>query len=390
MNPFSLLVDSDDQEDGVELPEVNIDADEAIDAISNERRRWVLQEVAASDSLTELGEIATERARLEVGHEPSTSERKRVYVALYQTHLPKLASIGAVDYNDTHGIVKASDQTDALAELASVIIEACQADHGPDIRADGSGYVCDDCGEGFDTLTELRLHEKDDCRARAVYGQFDPDSPNVEDEIAPALLTCQECGGSNHDIQFEETASFADGDYHLIVEFECQHCAFENENRVVMEGVDRDDLDDLPEHLQPEDPELATDGGTTGAQGAIDHDFGENEKETREILDENLRGIKRAPEPGDVAIDLVTRQIVFVDCVVADTIIEYYDAEEFDLRSYKTHPYLPIRLDDTVYGVVYVERSVEGIHNAGDIYPTPRGRLARVPVEQATPKWGDD
>lgn len=122
-------------------------------------------------------------------------------------------------------------------------------------------------------------------------------------------------------------------------------------------------------------------------QGAIDHDFDDAERDPMEVLEQNIKeatgGYHAVPRPDDVAIDLVTRQIVYVDCVLADTVVEYFEREDFDLWSYKNHPYLPVRPDDTVYGVVYVERSVEGLHKPGKIYPTPRGRLARVPVELA-------
>ena len=107
-------------------------------------------------------------------------------------------------------------------------------------------------------------------------------------------------------------------------------------------------------------------------------------------MKEATEGHPAVPRPDDVAIDLVTRQVVYIDSILADTVVEYYEEKDFDLWSYKSHPYLPVRPDDTVYGVVYVERSVEGIHNAGKIYPTPRGRLAKVPVERAVAMRGDD
>lgn len=126
---------------------------------------------------------------------------------------------------------------------------------------------------------------------------------------------------------------------------------------------------------------------TDGPEGAVDNDYDDAARDTEEILQQNIKeatgGYHAVPRPGDVAIDLVTRQVVYVDSVLAETVADYFEAEGFDLWSYKTHPYLPVRPDDTVYGVVYVERSVEGLQNAGKIYPTPRGRLARVPVELA-------
>lgn len=156
---------------------------------------------------------------------------------------------------------------------------------------------------------------------------------------------------------------------------------------------DEEDVTAVPD-VDPDRSEIRTDGGEltrdSSTSGAIDHDFDEHQRDVRDQLDENLKGIRRAPGPGDVCIDLVTRQVVSVETIEADTVLEYYEEEGFDLRSYKANPYLPVTLEDTVYGVVYCERSVDGIHSAGKVYPTPRGRLARIPTEQAESIRGDD
>lgn len=118
-----------------------------------------------------------------------------------------------------------------------------------------SERACDACGETFRTLSRLRLHERDDCPQRETYDELDPNSPDVDLQAAEGLLTCRDCGRENPNADFAETASFANGDYHLIVEFGCRHCGFENENRIVMTGIDRDDLDRLPPHLRPTEAE---------------------------------------------------------------------------------------------------------------------------------------
>lgn len=120
------------------------------------------------------------------------------------------------------------------------------------MSSDGDGHVCDACGDSFETLTRLRLHEKDDCPERETYSEIDPDSSDPGQQAAEGMLTCRNCESQNPNADFDETASFDGDDYHLIVEFECAFCGFENENRVVMTGVDADDLDRLPAHLQPE------------------------------------------------------------------------------------------------------------------------------------------
>jgi len=152
---------------------------------------------------------------------------------------------------ETCGVIKRGD----LEEVGDAI-EDHEQFHDVRIQrvaTDGSGHVCEGCGETFRTLTHLRLHERDDCPERQTYDQIDPDGANADLQAAEGLLTCRRCGQENPNADFEETPSFADGDYHLIVEFDCRHCGFENENRVVMEGIDREDLGRLPAHLRPDE-----------------------------------------------------------------------------------------------------------------------------------------
>lgn len=116
-----------------------------------------------------------------------------------------------------------------------------------------SDRTCGACGESFATLTKLRLHEKDECPQRETYAEIDMDSPDRGLQGAEELLTCRNCAAVDENADYEQTASVADGDYHLIVEFTCRVCGFENENRVVGEGIDASRLTQLPPHLQPDD-----------------------------------------------------------------------------------------------------------------------------------------
>lgn len=120
------------------------------------------------------------------------------------------------------------------------------------------------------------------------------------------------------------------------------------------------------------------------SEGAIDRDWSESERSTEETLAAAVEETGREPETGGVAVDLVTRQPLFIRSIAADTVVEYYEQEEFDLLSYKTHPYLPVRMDDTVYNCVYITGNPEQAHKIGNEYAFPRGRLMTVPV------WGDD
>lgn len=122
-------------------------------------------------------------------------------------------------------------------------------------------------------------------------------------------------------------------------------------------------------------------------EGAVDHDFDEGELDHAERLAKDFKEAvgdvptHRQLGSGDLAIDLVTRQVLLIREKAAESVVEYYDEEGFDLTSYKQHPWLPVRSSDPVFSCVFVASSVEGLHNNGKEYDYPAGRLARVPTE---------
>lgn len=121
------------------------------------------------------------------------------------------------------------------------------------------------------------------------------------------------------------------------------------------------------------------------SDGAIDRDWDDAEPDYEEQLAEAFADVQTEPMPGGIAIDLITRQVLFVRRVVADSLAVYYEENGFDLATYKQHVYLPVRPDDTVYECVFAG-DLDGLHTARKTYDYPRGRLAHVPVEQA---WTD-
>ena len=121
---------------------------------------------------------------------------------------------------------------------------------------------------------------------------------------------------------------------------------------------------------------------------AIDHDFDDAEQTYDEQIEAALSDINTRPLDGGVAIDIVTRQAVFVRQRVADTCREYYDAEGFDLVTYKMHPWLPgIGPENTVYECSYIDGNPQNAHNQGKTYDFPSARLMHLPVELA---WNDE
>jgi hypothetical protein len=126
---------------------------------------------------------------------------------------------------------------------------------------------------------------------------------------------------------------------------------------------------------------VATDGGV---EGAVDNDFEDAEQSYDEQVAEALADVPTEPLEGGVAIDLVTRQAVFVRRAVAETCREYYHEEGFDLVTYKMHPWLPgIGPDNTVYECVYVDGNPQNAHKPGKTYDFPAARLIALPVAMA-------
>lgn len=88
-----------------------ISQNRAFDILSNARRRFILSYLSKSDGPVELRELADEVARWETGSDSlSRKERKRVYVSLYQTHIPRLNDAGVIDYDSESGLVQLVDR----------------------------------------------------------------------------------------------------------------------------------------------------------------------------------------------------------------------------------------------------------------------------------------
>ncbi len=82
--------------------------DELFEVLYNSRRRTVLKYLFENGAST-TGDIAEHIAALEndtTVQRLSSSERKRVYVGLYQNHLPMMDDVGALDYDKNRGTVQ--------------------------------------------------------------------------------------------------------------------------------------------------------------------------------------------------------------------------------------------------------------------------------------------
>lgn len=91
--------------------------DVIFELLKNRRRREVLAYLLEAEETVTLGELAEQIAAWENDTDVnalSSDQRKRVYVALYQTHLPKMDDAGIVDYDQDRGLISLSDNADLL------------------------------------------------------------------------------------------------------------------------------------------------------------------------------------------------------------------------------------------------------------------------------------
>jgi hypothetical protein len=83
--------------------------DVLFDLLSNWRRREALRYLEANGGEADLGDVAEYVAAKEndtVVEALSSRQRKRVYIGLYQSHLPKMDDAGVVDFEKRRGTVE--------------------------------------------------------------------------------------------------------------------------------------------------------------------------------------------------------------------------------------------------------------------------------------------
>ena len=91
----------------------DLELGEVFEQLQNERRRQVIQLLKEQeDGVTTLDVLAEHIAAAENDIEIaqlSSSQRKRVYIGLYQCHLPKMDDFGVIEYDKNRGRVELQD-----------------------------------------------------------------------------------------------------------------------------------------------------------------------------------------------------------------------------------------------------------------------------------------
>lgn len=125
-----------------------LEPDDLFHSLQNERRRRVLRVVtAAGDETLAMGAIAESIAAVEnecPEHLVSSNQRKRVYIALYQNHLPQLDDMGLVEYDQGRGKVAAGPalaQAVAFLEMTAAADAQGESDDEVDDGAEAAGQA---------------------------------------------------------------------------------------------------------------------------------------------------------------------------------------------------------------------------------------------------------
>jgi DNA-binding transcriptional ArsR family regulator len=103
--------------------EPELSKDKIFHLLQTPRRRHVLRYLKRHEGTGEMRDIAEQVAAWE--NETSvqaltSDERQRVYIPLYQSHLPKLDEEGIIEYNQSRGTVKRTKLADQLDRYLTV------------------------------------------------------------------------------------------------------------------------------------------------------------------------------------------------------------------------------------------------------------------------------
>jgi len=91
--------------------------DTVFEILSNSRRRFMLSYLNEHDGPVDLMELANEIAAWEnetTVDELTDKQSKRVYVSVYQTHVPKLEATGLIDYDSDSGLIELSERASEI------------------------------------------------------------------------------------------------------------------------------------------------------------------------------------------------------------------------------------------------------------------------------------
>lgn len=133
--------------------ESDIDRDELFHLLQNERRRRALDYLRRQDGPIRMREVVDHVAAAEHDTSPEalrSDERKRVHIALYQSHLPKLDQVGVIDYDQDRGTITRTP----LANQLDPYLEAATGERTAEITEETAETSVDDASPASGSKTE--------------------------------------------------------------------------------------------------------------------------------------------------------------------------------------------------------------------------------------------
>jgi len=125
--------ESEDEEESLSL-------DIVFGILSNRRRQLVLEYLRDNDGEATTGELAEHIAAIEndtTVQQLNAQQRKRVYIGLYQSHLPKMDDVDVIDFNQSRGRVSPGRHVEPLYEYLDVANDdEGESDEGENIPQD--------------------------------------------------------------------------------------------------------------------------------------------------------------------------------------------------------------------------------------------------------------
>lgn len=113
----------------IESNQPTLTEDELFELLSNRRRRHILHTLMRKEETVDIGDLSQQIAAWEDGleyEEVSSTDRKRVYTALQQSHLPKMDKTGVIEFDRDRGVVEPTPTLENVEIYMDVV-------HGRDI-----------------------------------------------------------------------------------------------------------------------------------------------------------------------------------------------------------------------------------------------------------------
>jgi hypothetical protein len=101
-----------------------LSTDTVFETLGSHRRRYALHYLRQQDRPVPIRDLSEQLAAWELGKDRAAvtpKERKRLYTALHQTHLPKMDMLEVVEYDRNRGVVSLTDHIDEFDIYLDVV-----------------------------------------------------------------------------------------------------------------------------------------------------------------------------------------------------------------------------------------------------------------------------